>query len=80
MLNNITIYSRIVGTKEKRIGMYNDEEADDLYLGRPFDNGTQHLYGGFVDLITFSDEEAMRLFLGLPMITQLMNVPCKVGD
>ncbi|MBN2026471.1 MAG: hypothetical protein JW854_06925 [Actinobacteria bacterium] len=60
--------------------MFNDEEADNLYLGKPFDDGTKHLYGGFVDLITFSDEEAMQLFLGLPMISRLINIPCRVGE
>jgi hypothetical protein len=60
--------------------MFNDEEVNNLYLGKPFDDGTKHLYGGFVDLITFDDEEALQLFLGLPMISKLMNVPCKAGE
>ena len=59
--------------------MYNDEEVNCIYLGRPFDEGTARVYGGFVDLITFSDEETMQLFLGLPMISQLINIPCRVG-
>jgi hypothetical protein len=36
--------------------------------------------GGFVDLITFSDEETKKLFLELPMISDLINVPCEVGE
>jgi hypothetical protein len=60
--------------------MYSDEEIDRLYLGKPMHSGSEHLYGGFVDLITFSDEEAKKLFLELPMISQLINVPCKVGE
>jgi hypothetical protein len=60
--------------------MYNDEEIDRLYLGKPLSSGSEHLYGGFIDLITFSDEEAKKLFLELPMISQLINLPCKVGE
>lgn len=59
--------------------MYDDDEVNSLYLGRPFDDGAKRIHGGFVDLITFSDEETMQLFLGLPMISQLINIPCRVG-
>jgi hypothetical protein len=60
--------------------MYDDDEADRLYLGKPFEDGTEHLYGGLVDLITFSDEEIRRLFLGLPLMSKLINVECMVGE
>jgi len=66
--------------KRNGVEMFNDEEVDNLYLGKPLDDGTKHLYGGFVDLITFSDEETLQLFLGLPMISQLMDIPCRVGE
>ena len=60
--------------------MYNDEEINRLYLGKPLDTGSEHLYGGFVDLITFRDEETKQLFLDLPMMSRLINIPCKVGE
>ena len=60
--------------------MYDDDEVDRLYLGKPLEDGTEHLYGGLVDLITFSDEEIKKLFLGLPMMSNLINVPCEIGD
>ncbi len=53
--------------------MYSDDEIDKLYLGKPLDNDSAHIYGGFVDLITFTDEEAKKLFLDLPMISRLMQ-------
>ncbi|RJP31514.1 MAG: hypothetical protein C4536_07865 [Actinobacteria bacterium] len=62
------------------VEMFSDEEADRLYLGKPFDDGSTRLYGGLADLITFSDEEIKRFFLDLPVISRLMNIPCKVGD
>lgn len=58
--------------------MYDDMEVEKIYMGAPLEDTTRHLYGGFVDLITFSDEEAMRLFLGLPLISTLTNVRCEV--
>lgn len=60
--------------------MYSDQEIDCLYLGKPLQEGSKHLCGGFVDLITFCDEEARELFLKLPMISRLINIPCRIGE
>ena len=59
---------------------YSDEEVDRLYLGKPIQDGSEHIYGGLVDLIVFTDEETKNLFMGLPMMSKLVNVPTKVED
>lgn len=60
--------------------MTNEEEVERLYLGKPFEDGTEHLYGGLVDLIVFEDEETRQMFLGLPLMNRLMNVESAIGE
>ncbi len=60
--------------------MYSEEEIDSLYLGKPLKDESKTIYGGFVDLILFEDEETKNLFLGLPMMNKLINVQCEVGE
>ncbi|MEW6555314.1 MAG: hypothetical protein AB1384_13640 [Actinomycetota bacterium] len=60
--------------------MYSEDEIERLYMGKPIEDESRHIYGGFVDLILFSDEETRKLFLDLPMMDRLINVPCEVGE
>jgi hypothetical protein len=59
--------------------MYSEEEIDSLYMGTPLKGESKTIHGSFVDLILFDDEETKNLFLGLPMMNRLINVPCEVG-
>jgi hypothetical protein len=60
--------------------MYSEEEIDKLYMGKPLEDESKHIYGGFVDLIVFEDEETKNLFMGLPMMNKLINVPYEIEE
>jgi len=59
---------------------YSVDEVDRIYLGKPLEDSSVHIYGGFVDLMVFDDEETKQLFMGLPMMSKLIDMTTKTGE